>query len=77
MLEIKNMTYEIQDNADSASIYNTLEEKIIPAYYDKNRNGISDKWMQLMKNSIISLTKKYPFVRMDYYGFRSDWKEKL
>ena len=30
-----------------------------------------------MKNSIISLTKKYPFVRMDYYGFRSDWKEKL
>ena len=30
-----------------------------------------------MKKSIISLTKKYPFVRMDYYGFRSDWKEKL
>ena len=30
-----------------------------------------------MKNSIISLTKKYPFVRMDYYGFRSDWEEKL
>ncbi len=30
-----------------------------------------------MKNSIISLTQKYPFVRMDYYGFRSDWKEKL
>jgi len=30
-----------------------------------------------MKNSIISLTRKYPFVRMDYYGFRSDWKEKL
>lgn len=30
-----------------------------------------------MKNSIISLTQKYPYVRMDYYGFRSDWKEKL
>lgn len=30
-----------------------------------------------MKNSIVLLTKKYPFVRMDYYGFRSDWKEKL
>jgi len=29
-----------------------------------------------MKNSIISLTQKYPFVRMDYYGFRNDWKEK-
>ncbi len=30
-----------------------------------------------MKSSIISLTQKYPFVRMDYYGFRSDWKQKL
>ena len=30
-----------------------------------------------MKNSIICLSQKYPFVRMDYYGFRSDWKEKL
>ncbi|MCM1056097.1 MAG: Abi family protein [Firmicutes bacterium] len=30
-----------------------------------------------MKNSIISLTKKYPFVRMDYYGFRNDWQDKL
>ena len=30
-----------------------------------------------MKNSIILLTKKYPFVRMDYYGFRSDWQIKL
>lgn len=30
-----------------------------------------------MKESIIALTKKYPFVRMDYYGFRSDWQQKL
>ena len=57
-------SYEVQDNADSASIYNTLEEKIIPAYYDKNRNGISDKWMHLMKNSIISTGGKYSTSRM-------------
>ncbi len=30
-----------------------------------------------MKESIIKLTQKYPFVRMDYYGFRNDWKEQL
>ncbi len=30
-----------------------------------------------MKQSIIALTKKYPFVRMDYYGFRNDWQAKL
>lgn len=30
-----------------------------------------------LKEAIIVLTRKYPFVRMDYYGFRSDWREKL
>lgn len=30
-----------------------------------------------MKQAIVDLTKKYPFVRMDYYGFRADWKEKI
>ena len=30
-----------------------------------------------MKASIIALTEKYPFVRMSYYGFRSDWKTAL
>lgn len=30
-----------------------------------------------MKKSIIALTKKYPFIRMDYYGFRSDWQQKI
>ncbi len=57
-------SYEIQDNADSESIYSTLEEKIIPVYYDRNKNGISDKWMQLMKNSIISTGGKYSTSRM-------------
>lgn len=57
-------SYEIQDNADSESIYDTLENKIIPTYYDRNRSGISDKWLQLMKNSIISTGGKYSTSRM-------------
>ena len=57
-------SYEIQDNADSASIYDTLENKIIPTYYEKNKNGISEKWLRLMKNSIISTGGKYSTSRM-------------
>ena len=57
-------SYEIQDNADSASIYNTLENKIIPIYYDRDKNGISEKWMQIMKNSIISTGGRYSTSRM-------------
>lgn len=29
------------------------------------------------KGRLVSLTKKYPFVKMKYYGFRSDWETKL
>ena len=57
-------SYEVQDNADSQSIYNTLESKIIPAYYEKDRNGISKKWMEYMKNSITSTGGKYSTARM-------------
>ena len=57
-------SYEIQDNADSQSIYNTLESKIMPAYYEKDKNGISKKWMNYMKNSIISTGGKYSTSRM-------------
>lgn len=28
-----------------------------------------------MKEAVVMLTKKYPFVRMDYYGFRGDWEK--
>ncbi len=55
---------EEQDIADSQSMYRTLEEKIIPTYYEKDENGISKKWMKIMKNSISSTGGKYSTSRM-------------
>lgn len=65
-------SYEEQDLADSESIYRTLEDKIIPAYYSKNEKGISETWMRLMKNSIMSTGGKYSTARM-----LVDYTEKL
>ena len=56
--------YEIQDKADSDDIYTTLENKILPTYYDKNKNGIPEKWVKIMKNSIISTGGKFSTSRM-------------
>lgn len=63
-LLIKNSNGEL----DNAHFYGFLliMKRILPA----------DKFIGL-KKSIIALTKKYPFVRMDYYGFRNDWQQKL
>ena len=57
-------SYEEQDRADSESMYYTLEHKIIPAYYDKDKNGTSKTWMEYMKNSIVSTGGKYSTSRM-------------
>ena len=57
-------SYEEQDRADSESIYYTLENKIIPIYYDKDKNGISKTWMEYMKNSIMSTGGEYSTARM-------------
>ncbi len=55
---------EEQDKTDSNSIYHTLENKIIPVYYNKDRNGISKDWIRLMKNSIKTTAGKYSTSRM-------------
>ena len=65
-------SYEEQDLADSESIYRTLEDKIIPAYYNKNEKSISETWIRLMKNSIMSTGGKYSTARMVV-----DYTEKL
>ena len=57
-------SYEEQDKADSNSLYHTLENKIIPAYYNQDRDGISKEWMSYMKNSIKSTGGKYSTSRM-------------
>ncbi|MBR3614614.1 MAG: alpha-glucan family phosphorylase [Clostridia bacterium] len=57
-------SYEEQDKADSNSLYHTLENKIIPAYYNQDNDGISKEWMTYMKNSIKSTGGKYSTSRM-------------
>ena len=56
--------YEEQDKADSNSIYDTLENKIIPIYYAKDEKGMSKQWINIMKNSIISTGGRYSTARM-------------
>ncbi|MBD2206394.1 alpha-glucan family phosphorylase [Calothrix sp. FACHB-1219] len=43
---------ELQDRIDSRSLYQLLEEEIVPLYYDRNPQGVSPRWVQMMKASI-------------------------
>ena len=58
-------SYTEQDIADSASIYKTLENKIIPMFFNKpQKNGYSEEWMETMKQSILTTGGKYSTARM-------------
>ena len=65
-------SYEAQDTADSESIYDILEKEIIPIYYNLNRNGYSDEWLEIMKESIMSNAGSFSTARM-----LVDYTEKL
>ncbi len=53
-----------QDDADSQSLYSILEETVIPLYFDRNKHGIPEKWVRIMKESIRSLAPIFSTNRM-------------
>lgn len=57
-------TFDAQDDADSKSIYEILEDEIIPLFYDRDENGIPHNWIKIMKNSINSCGHQYSTQRM-------------
>ncbi len=60
---------EFQDELDAVTIYNTLENEIIPMYFAKNTKGYSPEWIQVIKNSISQIAPHYTTKRMmdDYF----------
>lgn len=55
---------ETQDLADSDSFYEQLENELVPMYYSRNNAGIPEKWIKVMKNSIISTLSQFNTHRM-------------
>ncbi|HEQ72429.1 MAG TPA: alpha-glucan family phosphorylase, partial [Spirochaetia bacterium] len=43
---------ETQDIADCDSLFDTLENEIIPLYYSRNARGVPEKWTTMMKHSM-------------------------
>ena len=58
-----------QDQLDAATIYSLLENEIIPLYYKKNKKGLSEGWIKVIKNSIAQIAPHYTMKRQldDYY----------
>ena len=52
------------DARDAEALYSTLENQIIPAFYDSDEQGLPIEWIRRMKNSIATLTPQFSSDRM-------------
>ncbi len=53
-----------QDEADTISLYTTLEEEIIPLFYNRTTDGLPLGWLQKMKNVVRTCAPAYSMTRM-------------
>ena len=60
-------TYDNQDfqnDLDSSTIYNILENEIVPAFYNKDAAGISREWIKTIKNTVAEVACNFTTNRM-------------
>ncbi|MGO9482213.1 MAG: alpha-glucan family phosphorylase [Candidatus Kryptoniota bacterium] len=53
-----------QDRVDSLNLYETIENKVVPAFYDRDASGIPLKWIKMVKESIKTIAPVYNTNRM-------------
>ncbi|MBN2217133.1 MAG: alpha-glucan family phosphorylase [Pirellulales bacterium] len=52
------------DARDAEDLYRTLDEQVIPLYYDRDIDGLPQRWIKRMMNSISSLAWRFSADRM-------------
>lgn len=52
------------DSGDSEELYSVIEKKIVPAYYERDEEGVSRAWVKAMKESIKSTAPMFSSRRM-------------
>jgi len=52
------------DAIEAESLYSTLENEVVPAFYHRGANGLPTEWIARMKDSIATLTPQFSSDRM-------------
>jgi starch phosphorylase len=55
---------EEQDDADREALFAVLEDHVLPAYYERDENGVPPRWIEMMRHSIAQLGARFNTNRM-------------
>jgi starch phosphorylase len=53
-----------QDRYDAESIYDVLENQIIPLFYQRDKDGVPRRWVSMMKHSLATIPAEFNTHRM-------------
>jgi len=55
---------EVNDRRDGEALYDVLEDRLVPLYYQRDVDGLPPQWITMMKNSIATLAWRFSAHRM-------------
>ncbi|MCP4885315.1 MAG: alpha-glucan phosphorylase, partial [Planctomycetaceae bacterium] len=55
---------EIMDRRDAESLYEVLEQQVVPLFYDRDVDNLPRHWVERMMNSISTLAWRFSSHRM-------------
>ena len=62
--DFKGGSPEEEDKSDAQSLYNLIENQIVPTFYDRDRKGTPHKWIKAVKEAIKTITPAFSACRM-------------
>ena len=60
----ESLDEERRNREESRSLYELLQDRVIPLYYDRGKMGFSPEWIKLSKRSMMSLLPRFNSHRM-------------
>jgi starch phosphorylase len=60
----ESKSVEEQDRNDSANLFKTLTEEVIPLFYQRDDQGVPRQWIQRIRRAMVTLVPQFTTARM-------------
>jgi starch phosphorylase len=60
----EDMPPTLRDQEESQTLYEILQDRVVPLYYHRDKLGYSPEWVKMAKNSMMSLLPRFNATRM-------------
>ncbi|MFF3765021.1 alpha-glucan family phosphorylase [Streptomyces sp. NPDC001922] len=57
-------TDERRDDLEAEALYGLVEDRVAPCFYERGRGGLPDRWIEMVRQTLVSLGPKVPAGRM-------------